>query len=929
MKTLKTFVTFFILLPVFIYAQEPAKKALSIDDFAGWKTISGEKISNNGNCIVYELNPQKGDGNLVVINGNETDTIPRGANASISPENNFVVFAIKQPESVVRKAKLDKVKKEDMPNDSLGIFVFKNDSVVKFPKLKEYKISKENAGWIAFLLEPVETPKDTTTENQPKKEDSKKQPGNNLVLLNTQTSDTLVFSNVTEFYYAKKGSAVYFIQQEEDSAATFSTLAIFKTGQGKAEDLYSSQGWIKKVIASESGEKYAFLLSKDTISEKNYSLFLGGNNEEPSEIVNNYTQGIPVGWSPSENGDIYFSKDASKLFLGTAETPVHEPKDTIPDDEKPHLDVWNWKDLKLQPQQKLEAEKEKKRTYLAVYHLNEKRFIQLADIQIKNVSTLQKGNGIIGLGYDETPYLRASSWTGEQNRDYYLVDFKSGIRWNALTGKSFVRLSPQGKFVVWYESADSSFYAKSTDVNFPDTVSLTKKIPVYFCDEENDTPSDAQPYGIAGWGPDDRFIYIYDRYDIWKIDQAGERVPVCITKAFGRRNSTRLRYMKLDDELEYIPVSETVLLSAIDERTMAQGFFSTQFNSVKDPSLVIMDNAVFENLKKAKKDDKILFTKQTVKDFPDLWTGNTEFKHMQKISDANPQQKDFVWATVELVKWNSFSGKELKGLLYKPENLDPNKKYPMIVYYYERNSELLNRHQHPYPSHSTINKTFYASNGYLVFVPDITYEVGYPGQSAYNAVVSGSQYLINTRNYVDKNNIGLQGQSWGGYQTAYLITQTDMYKAAMAGAPVSNMTSAYGGIRWGTGMSRMFQYEHTQSRIGGTLWDKPLFYIENSPVFYAPKIHTPLLIMHNDEDTAVPWYQGIEMFVALRRLDKPVWMLTYNGEPHNLKPENWADRVDLSTRMFQFFNHFLKNKPAPEWMEKGIPAVEKGKNLGY
>ncbi|MDD4145455.1 MAG: prolyl oligopeptidase family serine peptidase, partial [Prolixibacteraceae bacterium] len=266
---------------------------------------------------------------------------------------------------------------------------------------------------------------------------------------------------------------------------------------------------------------------------------------------------------------------------------------------------------------------------------------------------------------------------------------------------------------------------------------------------------------------------------------------------------------------------------------------------------------------------------------------------------------------------------------YLPENIDSTKKYPLLVYYYERNSENLFRHQHPSPSRSVINKTFYSSNGYIVFVPDIVYKVGYPGHSAYEAVISGTQYLLNKYPFINKNKMGLQGQSWGGYQTAWLITRTSMFAAAMAGAPVSNMSSAYGGIRWQTGLSRMFQYEHQQSRIGGSLWEKPLHYIENSPLFYAPDINTPLLMMHNDNDGAVPWYQGIELFVALRRLDKPVWLLNYNGEPHNLKDTSWANRIDLSTRMFQFFNHFLKNQPLPEWMDKGVPAIKKGEELGY
>jgi dipeptidyl aminopeptidase/acylaminoacyl peptidase len=301
----------------------------------------------------------------------------------------------------------------------------------------------------------------------------------------------------------------------------------------------------------------------------------------------------------------------------------------------------------------------------------------------------------------------------------------------------------------------------------------------------------------------------------------------------------------------------------------------------------------------------------------------------ERISDANPQQENFIWPKVQMVEWTSFSGEKLKGLLYVPENLDPGKKYPMMVYFYERNAENIYRHQHPAPSRSTINKPLYTSNGYVVFVPDITYKEGYPGQSAYNAIVSGTQHVINTFPFIDEKRMALQGQSWGGYQIAYLITQTDLYAAAMAGAPVSNMTSAYGGIRWQTGLSRMFQYEQTQSRIGGTLWDKPLHYIENSPVFYAPKVNTPLLMMHNDNDGAVPWYQGIEYFVALRRLNKPVWMLSYNDEPHNLNASSWANRVDLSKRMFQFFNHYLKGEAMPEWMEKGVPAIEKGENLGY
>jgi dipeptidyl aminopeptidase/acylaminoacyl peptidase len=299
----------------------------------------------------------------------------------------------------------------------------------------------------------------------------------------------------------------------------------------------------------------------------------------------------------------------------------------------------------------------------------------------------------------------------------------------------------------------------------------------------------------------------------------------------------------------------------------------------------------------------------------------------KKLSVTNPQQSKYNWGTAELVEWMSFDRQKLQGILYKPENFEPSKKYPMVVYFYERSSDGLYSYSAPSPSASTINKTFAVSNGYLVFVPDIPYVIGYPGQSCYNAVVSGTYALLDRFSFIDKDRLGLDGQSWGGYQIAYLVTETDLFACAYAGAAVVNMTSAYGGIRWESGMSRMFQYEHTQSRIGGTLWEKPAQFIENSPIFYVPKIHTPLLLMNNDADGAVPWYQGIEFITALRRLGKPAWMLSYNDEAHNLVKR--PNRKDISIRKMQFLDHYLKGAPMPYWMNNGISQMEKGKIDGY
>ena len=920
---------FFIFFASGLFAQETAKKVITTDDYKRWNTISGQIISNDGKKVAFELNPQQGDRNLLLreLRLSTADTLHRGNKAAFDADSKFLVYHIQPPQDSIKSAKRKKVKKEDMPMDSVGIFRLTDRNKFKFPNVKSYAIPETGTDWVAFLVKPVE--KQDTTSNA-KKSNAKKPAGDDLILLQVSTSDTMMFRRVTDYKFARKGSNLIFSQEHKDSTGVRSNVSVFNAQTKTVTPRFTETGWVKNLTIDETGQRIAFLHSKDTAEIKVFDLNYGTVSDIlPDVVANSFTSGLPVGWSPSEHGNIRFSHDGTKLYFGTAPSPQPEPKDTLLPEEKPMVDVWHWQDAQLQTQQKVLLEREKKRTYMAVYHTDLKRFIQLADLNIKDITTVSKGNGEQALGFDNSSYQRAASWTGGNFRDAFLVDLRSGIKRLVVQGKSYGQLSPGAKYVVWYEPADSSYYARSTDFNNLDVVSLSKVVPVSFYNEKNDTPADPPPYGIAGWSPGDRFVYIYDRYDIWRFDLTGERVPVSVTQTFGRRNNLRLRYIKTNPEEEYIPSEANLLLSAFNKTTMESGFYSADFSTIKEPVKMVMDPVFYNFSGKAKNADKFLWTKEDVSTFPDLWVSDRKFGHQQKISHGNPQQQEYNWATVEQVEWNSFTGEKLKGLLYKPENFNPSRKYPMVIYFYELLSEGHYRHFVPAPSRSTINRTMYASNGYLVFVPDITYQTGYPGQGAYDAIVSGAHHLTTAFPFVDKERIGIQGQSWGGYQVAHLITRTNMFAAAMAGAPVSNMTSAYGGIRWETGLSRMFQYEQTQSRIGGTLWEKPLLYIENSPLFYVPKIETPLLMMHNDNDGAVPWYQGIEMFVAMRRLEKPVWMLNYNNEPHNLKGESWANRIDLDKRMFQFFDHYLKGQPMPEWMQYGIPAIDKGKKTGY
>ena len=552
---------------------------------------------------------------------------------------------------------------------------------------------------------------------------------------------------------------------------------------------------------------------------------------------------------------------------------------------------------------------------------------QLANKEMPSIRTIQKGNNDVALGTSNLKYQKESSWQGDSPSDYYIVNVKTGTKTLVLEkSDSRANISPSGKYLVYWDITNRVWVSFNVSSGVKKVITSSIKVPLY--DELNDTPSEPVPYGIDGWMEDEKHILIRDRFDVWLIDLSGVENPVNITNGFGRKNNLTFQYQKRDPESDFIGKNELMFFSAFNNENKESGSYTLKAGTIADPSKLVMGKCSYSRgLTKARKADKLIWQKGSFVESPELYFSDMNFGNVQKLSITNPQQSRYNWGSVELVDWMSFDRQKLQGLLYKPEDFDPSKKYPMIVYFYERSSDGLYGYIPPIPSASRINITFAVSNGYLMFVPDIPYVTGYPGQSCYNAVVSGTYALLDKYNYIDKDRLGLDGQSWGGYQIAYLVTQTDLYACAYAGAAVSDMISAYGGIRWESGMSRMFQYEHTQSRIGGTLWEKPMQFIENSPIFWVPKIKTPLLLMHNDADGAVPWYQGIEFITALRRLGKPAWLLSYNDEDHNLVKR--PDRKDISIRKMQFFDHYLKGAPMPYWMKNGISQVEKGKKDGY
>ncbi len=938
----------FLMLAGIVQGQTTGKKPLTHDVYDAWKSLSHVTPSRDGAWVTWEINPQQGDGWLYLYNMKKhaLDSFARGYGARFSPEGDYLVFKIKPQYAVVRKAKKEKKKKEDMPEDSLGILVLKGLSLEKVEKVSSFGVPEKGGSWFWYRREKIYPEKPDTTGMSASEEAKKaykekkkaydkevkkikKAKGTDLVVADPVAGRSVVFRDVTGQMISKNGSRLAFITCAKDSLTT-AEVYLFTAEGALSKRIFAHTGKVstaEKVVVDGHGKQVAFLHSADTGDAKVFSLYYWKEGEDSALVaVDTLSPGMPAGWSVSNNKTPWFSDRGSRLFLGTAPKPEPEPEDTLLPEEKYHVDIWNWKDPYLQPMQKLRAEREKKRTWLAVWLPRQKKFVQLATQEVPDVKVPLKGEAPWALGTSNLPYRMLTSWEADWYKDIYRINVETGRQEKLLTkAPSSVSLSPRGDALLWWSVADSCWYGR--DLTNGTETNLTGLLPVAFYNELHDTPSNPPPYGYGGWYDDDRHVILYDRFDLWSVDVTGKEKPVCLTNGYGRKNDLRFRRVRLDREKETISPGESLYLGGFQIISKKSGYFTGQADKPSDPVRLVMGDYDYSALMKPEKADLLFWRKGSFEEYPELWTGNMKMQKARKLSLTNPQQREYLWGTVELVEWTSFTGEHLQGLLYKPENFDPSKKYPMIVYFYERSSDGMHRYWAPAPSRSIINRSFYVSNGYLIFVPDITYQVGYPGQSAYNAVISGTQTMLDRYPFIDRERLAMNGQSWGGYQIAYLVTQTDMFRCAFSGAPVSNMTSAYGGIRWGSGMSRMFQYEQTQSRIGGTLWEKTLQYVENSPVFFVPKIHTPLLIMHNDKDGAVPWYQGIEFFVALRRLGKPAWLLEYNNEDHNLTRR--ADEKDLTIRTLQFYDHYLKGKPAPAWMVYGIPATEKGKTDGY
>lgn len=901
----------------------PGKRAFTAADFDPWRAITSATLSNDGSWLTYACMPQEGDGDLMLrelatgheqrvpvgalppvpVTGSEADPERAPPRRTVRPvfsfDGRFVIANTFPNRSDTLLARRAGKSGSALPPEGIVIIPLPDGATTHLSGVKSFQLPARGDSWLAYLRASGE-----------------------LVLRNLANATERSFANVTDYSLARDGRTLVFTADSADAAQN-GVFAITPGDPAAPRALAAGAGRYTKFTWNRAQTQAVFLSSRDVpaASAPRLAAYFWKRGDTPAiRILAADAPGIPAGWMLSGDTSPTFSADGTKLHLATAPIPpVPDPRVTDQlDEETVRADLWRWNDDFIQPLQKVRADQDRRRSYVGELDLATGRFRQLADPTLQTL--LFNNDGSAAVGFDDRPYRRRIDYDGFYH-DLYLVDASTGKRTlvvRELAEKSGASWSPDNRWLAYF--AERQWFA--IDRRDASVRNLSGSLPFPVHQERHDLPEMPGAYGTAGWTRDGQSLLIYDRYDLWQVFPDG-RPPRSLTGGYGRRNRIELRLQSLEvaepgDADRGIDISQPLVFRGEEESTRDTGFF--RFATIgAEPERLLWANKDYRFVGRASASDTVLLTASRFDEFPDLLLTDSLFRSPHKVSNGGAQLEPFLWGSAELMPYHGPDGQELTAMLCKPANFDPSRKYPMIVYIYERLSPIVNRFMAPAPT-AVIDPAFYTSNGYLVLMPDIVYVTGHPGPSAYRCVMAAVDAAV-AKGFVDEDALGLEGHSWGGYETCYILTQTNRFRAAEAGAIVGNMTSASAAVGASSGRSRQFKYEKNQSRIGATLQEAPQLYIENSPVFLADRVRTPLLILHNDHDDIVPWPQAVEFFLALRRHGREAYLFNYNDELHGLRRR--ADQQDFARRMHQFFDHFLKGAPAPAWMTDGIPYLDR------
>ena len=922
-----------------------ATKPLTLEAVLAWKTMGTAVVSADGHWLGYRLSPNQGNSDIV-IRHTQTDKelrFPAGE-VPLPPENNLEGPPPPPPPSVMfsddgqwaaytiypsdREARQQRGPNRPAAQNRAGLINLKTFDKIEIERVKRFAFAGERGGWLALhRYGAADTaPPPAVTAARP----VDRPRGSDLILRELASGDEQNVGNVADFAFDKPGRFLTWTIDAQDKAGNGLILRNMTTGAVTTID--SGRASFERPTWTDKGDGIAAVKGTDDprYRDKVYSLIgYAGLDATPRKVVFSLPASAPAGFTISPNRNPVWTEDLSAIVFGIHEprkaradreagSPSGEPGERTPGPEAPAaesdlpaLTLWHWRDPRLQSQQQVQESRDRNFSFLAVYRVREDKFIRLADEAVREVTANPRSRW--ALGRDVREYELTGSLDGRRYEDLHAIDTETGTRTLAARKVRWTYgSSPDGSRLLYYN--DGQFFVY--DMPSAQTTNVTRGAPVEFWNADNDQNVSKPPVPPIGWTTDGGSVLLSDGWDVWRVPATGAAATNLTIN--GRKDGIRYRRrFALDPDERGVNLAAPMYLEAYGEWTKQQGIARLDAGR-PGPVVLGWDHSVTSRLLKPKRADTLVFTRETHVGVPDYYIGDRLLASPRRLTDTNPQHKDYALSSgAQLVNYTTAKGDKLQGALYLPANYEKGKSYPTIVYIYERLSQSLN--QFKVPRANGFNEAFYTSQGYAVFEPDIKYRVNDPGMSAVWSVVPAVKAAVAT-GIVDAARVGIQGHSWGGYQTAFLVTQTDMFAAAVAGAPLTNMISMYSLIYKNSGQTNQAIFESSQGRFYGGYWDNLEAYIRNSPVFHARNVNTPLMILHNDKDGAVDFTQGVEYFNTLRRLGKPVVMLEYVGENHNLRRP--VNQQDYTVRMKEYFDHHLMGKPAPPWLTDGVPRLQ-------
>lgn len=916
------------------------KKPASFDDFGKWETLTAAGsyggFSADGKWLSYGVTRSNGDNELRFHKLADRSEIVAafGTRSAFSSDSHWAAYLIGQSEA--EREKLRKAKKP--VQNKLGLLNLNSGEIITFDGIESFSFSKDGAFLAMQRYRPASqsSPPDRSGSAGPEE-----QPGQTLIIRKLKNGTDTTFGNVSQYAWQDSAGSCLLAMTISAEGKTGNGVHLFEPSTAvlrvldSSSSVYTGLKW-----RNEAADLAVFKAQDDEKKEGATQILLAWTGLKKNEQKFSYDpktdNSFPAGKRTVTFRSFSWSEDGKTLFMGIAgwEDKIEKPekkeekKDTPEQEEPSTVEIWHWEDVYVMPWQKAHARQDRRRNLLSAWHLNEGKFIQLGqDMITESVTPVPNSKYAYVAEWEKYAMERS---IGRPGADLYLQDITTGKRTKLMENINdrYVRVSPEGKYLLFLHQE----HYWTIDVKTLAITNITKNAPVSFINFESDLttkvyPDKLQkpPFGIAGWTPSDAAVLLYDKYDIWRVAADGSKVErltegtaeqvrhrlVLLDEAAGGSRWSRYAYSMSAKE-EPVDLNQPQYFSLYGEWTKKSGY------ALRKPDgsirrLVWLDKLV-SALAKAKETELFRYIIQDYDDSPDIFIAKVGLEKAEQVTATNPFQDDYAWGRSELIEYNTDKDRRLQGALFYPAGYEKGKKYPMIVYNYELLSQNVHRYVAP-SDRSYYNISVFTSLGYMVLEPDIVFRPRQPGWSVVECITAGVKKVI-AMGIVDPQRVGIVGHSMGGFNTSFVATHTNgIFAAAVAGAPITDLVSYYGDHHWGSGVAETDHIETGQERMEVALYEDLQAYIDNSAVYGAHNMTVPLLLEAGDVDGIIAWYQSIMLYNIARRAKKNVVMLGYIGEDHGLRKK--SNQKDYQRRIIAWFDHYLKGKPAEEWIKKG------------